>query len=372
MNNRLILVAGSGRSGTSLFSGMLKALGCHIPQPEVIADETNPQGFGESQWVVDLHVKLLKAVGVTTSDARPAAWAKTAEIGRDRDVEKDLEKWLRREFRHSDHVVVKDPRLLWFITLWRDIGEIVAAPCFVTCLRHPLEVLKSKQTYYGETKNPNSRVGGWINTMLYTERSTRGSRRSLVRYEDLLSDPMKALAQVSDPLDLAIMERATPNQMRQANKIVNPSLRRSRATWESLQVDGRLIEMAEDLWKVLDSATTSQSIDSPSVQEELDRLRHGYVELYGFADSLAQSSVLAALKEARGKARGLVTDQSLRSPRRALKRMKRKIRRKGREVSYRRRSQKQQPEESASEPAEESSALEASSEAATEPHPRES
>ena len=73
----LIFVAGSGRSGTSLFSGMLQRLGYHVPQPEVPADDTNPKGFAESQWVVDFHTKLLRRAKVQVSDARPAAWAET-------------------------------------------------------------------------------------------------------------------------------------------------------------------------------------------------------------------------------------------------------------------------------------------------------
>ena len=78
MTRSLVLVAGSGRSGTSLFSGILQRLGCHVPQPEVPADATNPRGFAESQWVVDFHTRLLRAARVQVSDARPAAWALTA------------------------------------------------------------------------------------------------------------------------------------------------------------------------------------------------------------------------------------------------------------------------------------------------------
>ena len=67
----LVLVAGSGRSGTSLFTGILQRLGFLVPQPEVPADETNPRGFAESQWVVDFHTKLLREARVQVADARP-------------------------------------------------------------------------------------------------------------------------------------------------------------------------------------------------------------------------------------------------------------------------------------------------------------
>ena len=46
-------------------------MGLHVPQPEVVADETNPKGFGEPRWVVDHHDRLLKEAGVQVSDAPP-------------------------------------------------------------------------------------------------------------------------------------------------------------------------------------------------------------------------------------------------------------------------------------------------------------
>ena len=57
---KVVLVAGSGRSGTSLMAGILKHMGMHVPEPEVVADTTNPRGFGEPRWVVDFHETLLK------------------------------------------------------------------------------------------------------------------------------------------------------------------------------------------------------------------------------------------------------------------------------------------------------------------------
>ena len=76
---RVVFVVGSGRSGTSTMAGALQALGLHVPQPEVRADETNPKGFAESKWVVDLHTELLQRSHVQVSDARPAAWYETGK-----------------------------------------------------------------------------------------------------------------------------------------------------------------------------------------------------------------------------------------------------------------------------------------------------
>ena len=78
---RVVFVVGSGRSGTSTMAGALQTLGMHVPQPEVAADETNPKGFGEPQWVVDFHNELLRRCNVQVSDARPSAWYETGKLG---------------------------------------------------------------------------------------------------------------------------------------------------------------------------------------------------------------------------------------------------------------------------------------------------
>ena len=122
----LVLVAGSGRSGTSLFTGILQRLGYTVPKPEVPADPTNPRGFAESQWVVDFHTRLLKEARVQTADARPAAWAEMARVSLDDTTRAELRAWLGEQFARGDDVIIKDPRLSWFLPLWRSCAATSA------------------------------------------------------------------------------------------------------------------------------------------------------------------------------------------------------------------------------------------------------
>lgn len=299
MDRRLVLVAGSSRSGTSLFTGMLRALGAHVPQPEVEPDDSNPRGFSEPRWVVEFHSRMLRAVGVQTGDARPSAWAKTAEVGRDHRLQRELDRWVRKELRHGRHVVVKDPRLVWFVPMWTRAAAPAGGPRFVTVLRHPIEVVQSQQTYYVPW-HPNSRVGGWLNTMLFGERATRGQQRSFVAYDDLLGDWMPALAAVCRDLDLALVDAAGAAQMRAVNQLVDPSLRRSRGSWESLGVDARLAGMADEVWLLLDRLRRATGEEVAPVLSDLDAARREYVALYDLAETLTQSTLFAAEQASRG------------------------------------------------------------------------
>ena len=70
---KLVLVTGSGRSGTSSVAGTLKRLGLYIPQPEVETDERNPRGYYEPLWLAELQKRLLNPIPVRTIDSRPNA-----------------------------------------------------------------------------------------------------------------------------------------------------------------------------------------------------------------------------------------------------------------------------------------------------------
>ena len=76
----LVVVAGSGRSGTSTIAGVLKMIGLTVPPPEVPGNATNPRGFFEPRWVVDYQSTLLCESAARLTDARPASFDSTREV----------------------------------------------------------------------------------------------------------------------------------------------------------------------------------------------------------------------------------------------------------------------------------------------------
>jgi hypothetical protein len=286
----LVLVAGSGRSGTSLVSGILQRLGYHVPAPEVPADDTNPRGFAESQWVVDFHTALLKRARVQVSDARPSAWAITADICLEEEVQRQLRTWLEQQFAESGHVLIKDPRLSWFLPLWQRCAEAIGvSPRFVTMLRHPAAVVDSKQRYYGAWQGDVSRAAGWLNLTLFTERATRDAPRLVVRYEDVLEDWTKVVGRIGEALDLAVVRDAPAASLRTVHEFVDRSLSRSRTDWGDLALPAALRSQADDVWELM-----SGLADGDDTLERLDAARAAYIALYDEAEAIAQSSIEAA------------------------------------------------------------------------------
>ena len=300
---RIVFVVGSGRSGTSTVSGALQTLGMHVPQPEVVADETNPKGFGEPQWVVDLHQELLKRCNVQVSDARPKAWFETGKLSTFEPLRNRLYEWLEPQFvEGGPELVVKDPRMAWFLGLWRSAAlRCDATSAYVTMLRPVTEVVGSKERYYtapgaGRGAGEVARTAAWVNMMLHTERSTRGSARRFVRYQDLLTDWTVPLFGIGQQFDINAVKSATANDIRRVHQFVDPTLHRVQLTWDDIEVPARLRDIAEESWQNLDRLA-DEGGDTADVHARLDELRAAYAEMYDEAEALSQSTALAALRE---------------------------------------------------------------------------
>jgi hypothetical protein len=293
MPRRLVLVVGIGRSGTSLFAGILNRLGFHVPQPEVRADDTNPRGFNEPRWVVDFHTRLLRKRRVTVFDSRPAAWTLTAGAAEDEAAFEDLRAWLSVQFVGVDNVVVKDPRIGWFLPLWlRVADDLGIQTSFATMLRQPPEVVTSARKWYGTWQNDASRAAAWLNHTLHTEQATRGSRRAFVRFDDLLEDWSKEVARAGGPLEIPWLAGATRSGHPEVEAFVEPGLRRSTVGWDGVPVPAALRDLVDQVWEQA-SVLTRPGGDGEAAWASLDDCRAAYLQFYADAEAIAQSSVTA-------------------------------------------------------------------------------
>jgi hypothetical protein len=309
---RLVLVVGSGRSGTSSMAGTLKHLGLRVPQPEVQANQVNPQGFFEPRWLVDFQNGLMLQAEINLSDARPAAVERAGRVCRDAGNVARLREWLSEQLGEAPDAewVVKDPRTSWFQELWAEsVRPLSLAARSLTMLRHPAEVSSSKQTYYkgGESlasvRAGNAhRIAGWINMNLAAERASRESPRVFVRYVDLLSDWRKTMQVVCERLELTSTADLDWSQPHPVDQFIDPSLRRHEVTWDELDVPAAVRDLADEVWVQLNSLADGDS-DDTTVRRTFDALAVEYDRLYADAEGMARDSVMAAAGDAGPQAR---------------------------------------------------------------------
>lgn len=300
-SRKVLFVAGAGRSGTSTLAGIVSLLGMHVPQPEVVADESNPKGFGEPRWCVEQHDRWLAEVNVQVSDARPSAWLETGRVEAREPARIKVADWLESHFEVAPELVVKDPRLSWFLGLWR-VGalRVGAEPVFATMLRPPAEVVGSKQKYYANKLGSAHLAAGWVNMLLHTERATRpvdgaapGAGRTFVRYEDLLTDWVRTTTDMAEHLQLEAVLHADSENIREVHRFVDPTLRRVTVTLDDLGLPARLHELTRETWEQL-NLLTDPAQDTPAAHAVLDQLRDAYTDLYEESEAIARSTAVAA------------------------------------------------------------------------------
>lgn len=285
----VVLVTGAGRSGTSSLAGSLKRLGLHIPQPEMEPRPNNPKGYYEPEWVIKYHVRWLRKRALRNIDTRPPDVSGVDQLWDDEEAEQELSDWLVTQLDHPQ-IVIKDPHAYWFAPIWHRVAaEHGVALKFLTAVRHPAEVVGSRDLAYMQNQpewfrrtKEIANVAGWVNAALLTEQAGRGGPRAFLKYTDLLADWRSTLGQVRDQLDLEFNDDLAGGP-HSVDEFLDTGMRNSQLTWEDVTVPAHLGEMAEEVWQLLSTLT-----DKPHDQTTSDRLDELHREYDGmYRDAMA-------------------------------------------------------------------------------------
>jgi len=192
-----ILICGMHRSGTSALGGALDACGIRLRE-DMPADHFNPKGYFEKCEVVNLHETFLREFELSGVSVKPlpANWeaGETAEWARSQ-----IGELVERDFGDAALWAVKDPRLCRLVPLWTKALPGVPL-CAILAVRHPLEVAGSLTYLSGYSQDRGMYF--WLRFVLEAERNTRGLKRTVVRYDDLLASPESVMQRIAEDLQL--------------------------------------------------------------------------------------------------------------------------------------------------------------------------
>lgn len=150
MARPIVLILGSGRSGTSLTMQVLAALGLRTGADLIPANVSNPRGFYEDRAIVHLHAELLRALAAPLYAPLPDGWPHTLAARATRDA---LGRLLRQRLAQIEGPYgIKDPRLSTLYPLWRELfAELDLTPRVILAVRAPGSVATSLARHYGFT-----------------------------------------------------------------------------------------------------------------------------------------------------------------------------------------------------------------------------
>lgn len=285
---RVVVVLGMHRSGTSAVAGCLARLGVDLGPRLMPATEDNPRGYYEHIDLVNLHDRLLLALGRAWDDTFPFPpdwWWDDALTGRYRAEALDL---LRRDFPTASVWGLKDPRLCRLLPWWEGLWqETQSAPLFLLVCRPPAEVAASLARREGFSA-PKSYLL-WLQHTLEAERATRGQPRVLVDFKAFLADWRGALEPAARFLGRP-WPAATTDDPAAGGPFVDPALARSVSVgavperlprWVEetdaalrLGLAGREGEMRAELDRVAGHLQVAEALYAPTPAEATADLRH--------------------------------------------------------------------------------------------------
>lgn len=250
-----VLVLGVHRSGTSLATAGLAALGCYLGELPPDTSEENPRGFFENPRFRVFNDRLLRRLGASWDNwgfratqelAGPAFAAERAEAC----------KLLEKEFVGHAPFALKDPRISSLLPFWEAaFAEIGLKPHRILMLRDPREVAASQArraaknpSFYRYLGDPAPMYALWCVTMDTILRNLPDDETLLVGHASLYETPAAVLEEIARFLKLP---PAPQRAAAFAADFVDPQLRRSRGEEGApdLSLAGLAVELHEALAK---------------------------------------------------------------------------------------------------------------------------
>lgn len=283
----LVVVLGMHRTGTSTVTRSLRALGVHLGEnflPPVAGD--NDKGYFEDVEVNRLNIEILEKLGYS--------WDDVATIPQERfkwDVLRPLRQRALELLQSRVNVRpygMKDPRLCRTLPFWSDVIEALRlVPAYVISARHPNDVYESLKK-----RGPVQPVSVhylWLQHLVPALVSTADSRRVVVSYDNMVTEPMRELERLAralgltfDPSSHAVKEFIT--------EFLDPSLRHHTAHGPEAPAGARFsLEAVSAYRALLTLASDEPGAESPQAIRALDACR---VKLEEISPTLECISIL--------------------------------------------------------------------------------
>lgn len=202
-NRTCILVLGMHRSGTSAITGALNCLGFSIGKFIMGGiDENNEKGFFENIRLYRFNKNIFKEQALTwdTSNYIDFDQMKNSQS---RTYRLELKKIIRREFKEDpSNLVIKDPRICLLLPLYlRALKELGIEVRILFQIREPSQIATSLKKRDNLDVDNSYRIS--INYLLQAELNSRGYKRYVVTYKELMQTPQETLNASLAKLNLA-------------------------------------------------------------------------------------------------------------------------------------------------------------------------
>ncbi len=216
-----MVVLGMHRSGTSAVAGCLHRLGVDFGPRLMPATEDNARGYYEHIDIVNLHDRLLLALGGSWDEARPLPPVSLLNDELTGPYRAELLSLLQRDLSTAPLWGIKDPRLCRLLPWWEPVWTATGTkPLYVIVRRRPSEVAASLARREGFSAGKSHLL--WLLHLVEAERGSRSGQRVFIDFKDFLGNWQAALEPVCAALGLH-----RPSPASSSKPFVDPALSRS-------------------------------------------------------------------------------------------------------------------------------------------------
>lgn len=276
---KIYVVIGFARSGTSVITRALKALGIDLGDAMQAVDahsKWNPKGFWEDhELAYSIHAKVYALLGHKLRGIRLI----------DHDEEKlipakhEAIKLLNQRFAKTSHWGFKDPSTAKVIPFWQSIFMSQnIEDHYIIALRNPL----ASATSFAKLSKLDTEIGLilWLTHLIPSIDDTFGKKRIVVSYEQMLKDPRKQLLRIQSQLNITTK---TENLEEYIQEFLDDTLHRNKFSDENLKHNPLLtvaplcIEVYELLLNVAEDKIT---IESEAFANAWNNIKQEFAKIY--------------------------------------------------------------------------------------------
>lgn len=269
---RALLVTGVSRSGTSVLTRLLHALGAATPQSLLGPGHGNPTGHWEPKALVALNDEILTAMGMRWDDPRPIqrGWfSSRAAYAFQRRIMQQIE----ADYGASPLIVLKDPRVTRLVPLYlAALDSLNIEPLIILPIRPCQEVVASLVSRDG--MSPDLAETLWLRSVVEAEHESRDCLRSWLSFDTILTDWETAAAKLAR--DLGLIWPNPPEQIvDDVAGFIKPRLRHRPAAEERPSISGitqRTREALEQALRGQEAGARQIFDDVRGFLRDLDRL----------------------------------------------------------------------------------------------------
>lgn len=192
-NKKLIIVLGTGRSGTSLLMQILREIGVEYADDVIGADASNIVGHFEDSRIVNIQRNFLSSLQKKQGINNPIITEEVLQSDEVTKLREQIEKHIIREIKNNkgNFYALKDPRISVLLPIWQVVfAKNNIEPIYLFALRYPSSVIKSLVTYYHGTKEDAEIL--WLQRTISSFYYTK-SKLFVVHYEKWFESPESQL-----------------------------------------------------------------------------------------------------------------------------------------------------------------------------------